>query len=751
MITNSMNVTDNSKRKVKTQEEYKREFTKWKKEKELKRKLEKRNQKPLFKVYHVAHADTSIYNKNAKKGSSTFVPSKTKQKIVEPEAQVIKAPAKIPAVKSKKPEVSKPVSKVSALAPVTGRVTSSQNAAKENKNVNIQSKPNRPTTRSTRTSQKQKICDSVKTSASKKNVNEKKVAGKTSASKKNVNEKKVAGKKKPSNLNLEKVSTSRGISFAPDDFTFSSPSSVSTYEFKTLSPASTANFLYPATTSFISTDPKRCSTPKPHSHEEDSRVNTVDCSLMLADVSTRSRTSASKVNGVDTSYQRLPKAIPETRRVTRSLRQSILDTTTPVTEVHDQSDCQSTTKTCEQTDISKDTESGNCVKLSATPLDMKKGDKAVPKRMTRSLRRSLCMSPPSEALDSPKKVFTPKHKAKQVPVLATTEEVESSKSLEDEVFSNSPTKESDVNQTPERRNTRRTMSNFATFAPPSNDCLVLSAPRSKKKRRKTQHDHPVNPKSPEEWVKLLKNSPMVEMNRRTPRTTPLEPLLGLDLDMEFDVDQQTSQPTGETETGTMSLQSTELPNAPSTTVNVAVPCTLQTDSAPCQQLTSVVTQDDTAKLEDSNVEMSEPTVLNQESSEKHNEVPSKPEEHDVEYFRNLMATETNTFNGYCSKWEDVSKSTPEIDEEVEGQIRTCIGQAQLLIAQRFKQFKGLVDNCEFRTGEKETTLTDLQGFWDMIYYQFKLVISKELDSKFRLINFEVLFYFPSLYMYFKIG
>ncbi|XP_069128261.1 uncharacterized protein [Argopecten irradians] len=194
--------------------------------------------------------------------------------------------------------------------------------------------------------------------------------------------------------------------------------------------------------------------------------------------------------------------------------------------------------------------------------------------------------------------------------------------------------------------------------------------------------------------------------------------------MEFDVDQQTSQPTGETETGTMSLQSTELPNAPSTTVNVAVPCTLQTDSAPCQQLTSTVTQDDTAKLEDSNVEMSEPTVLNQESSEKHNEVPSKPEEHDVEYFRNLMATETNTFNGYCSKWEDVSKSTPEIDEEVEGQIRTCIGQAQLLIAQHFKQLKGLVDNCEFRTGEKETTLTDLQGFWDMIYYQVEDVHTK---------------------------
>ena len=52
-----------------------------------------------------------------------------------------------------------------------------------------------------------------------------------------------------------------------------------------------------------------------------------------------------------------------------------------------------------------------------------------------------------------------------------------------------------------------------------------------------------------------------------------------------------------------------------------------------------------------------------------------------------------------------------------GQIRTVIGQAVLLMNERFKQFSGLVDNCEFKTGEKETTVTDLQGFWDMIYFQ----------------------------------
>jgi len=39
------------------------------------------------------------------------------------------------------------------------------------------------------------------------------------------------------------------------------------------------------------------------------------------------------------------------------------------------------------------------------------------------------------------------------------------------------------------------------------------------------------------------------------------------------------------------------------------------------------------------------------------------------------------------------------------------------MSERFKQFIGLVDNCEFKTGEKEVTCTDLEGFWDMVYFQ----------------------------------
>lgn len=51
------------------------------------------------------------------------------------------------------------------------------------------------------------------------------------------------------------------------------------------------------------------------------------------------------------------------------------------------------------------------------------------------------------------------------------------------------------------------------------------------------------------------------------------------------------------------------------------------------------------------------------------------------------------------------------------QIRTVVGQARLLMKERFGQFSGLVDDCDLGRGEKITTCTDLQGFWDMVYFQ----------------------------------
>jgi len=70
-----------------------------------------------------------------------------------------------------------------------------------------------------------------------------------------------------------------------------------------------------------------------------------------------------------------------------------------------------------------------------------------------------------------------------------------------------------------------------------------------------------------------------------------------------------------------------------------------------------------------------------------------------------------------------------INEEAIGHIRSTIGKTQLFINQRFKQFIGLVDDCQLKRGPKETKVEDLQGFWDMIFYQIQ-----DLHQSFQWLN-----------------
>ncbi|KAM8730592.1 disks large-associated protein 5 isoform 2-T2 [Acanthopagrus schlegelii] len=105
--------------------------------------------------------------------------------------------------------------------------------------------------------------------------------------------------------------------------------------------------------------------------------------------------------------------------------------------------------------------------------------------------------------------------------------------------------------------------------------------------------------------------------------------------------------------------------------------------------------------------------------------PGSPQEpkHDVPYFRSEIANETDGLTSLCVIWE--SKVEDEsIPEEMRDRMRTAVGQARLLMKERFKQFSGLVDDCELGRGEKITTCTDLQGFWDMVYYQVEDVNKK---------------------------
>jgi len=99
-------------------------------------------------------------------------------------------------------------------------------------------------------------------------------------------------------------------------------------------------------------------------------------------------------------------------------------------------------------------------------------------------------------------------------------------------------------------------------------------------------------------------------------------------------------------------------------------------------------------------------------------------------FRLTLQRETAGLTSLCQLW--TSKLVSEkarISEEVEGKIRCVLGQAGLVMSERFVQFSGLVDNCQYKQGEKETTCQDLRGFWEMIYFQVEDVNRKFIELK----------------------
>ncbi|XP_017274095.1 disks large-associated protein 5 isoform X2 [Kryptolebias marmoratus] len=108
--------------------------------------------------------------------------------------------------------------------------------------------------------------------------------------------------------------------------------------------------------------------------------------------------------------------------------------------------------------------------------------------------------------------------------------------------------------------------------------------------------------------------------------------------------------------------------------------------------------------------------------------PGNPLEskHDVPYFRSEITNETDRLTMLCLLWE-AKVEDESIPEEMRDRMRAAVGQARLLMKKRFNQFSGLVDDCELGRGEKVTTCTDLQGFWDMVYFQVEDV-KKKFDA-----------------------
>ncbi|XP_074069382.1 disks large-associated protein 5 isoform X2 [Macrotis lagotis] len=110
-----------------------------------------------------------------------------------------------------------------------------------------------------------------------------------------------------------------------------------------------------------------------------------------------------------------------------------------------------------------------------------------------------------------------------------------------------------------------------------------------------------------------------------------------------------------------------------------------------------------------------------------NEHQTAPPQHDVPYFRNILQSETERLTGFCYDWEQ--KLTLDIPDDAKDLIRTTVGQTRLLISERFKQFEGLVNDCDFKCGQKKITCMDLDGFWDMVNFQVE-----DVNKKFEKLN-----------------
>ncbi|RNA03760.1 disks large-associated 4-like isoform X1 [Brachionus plicatilis] len=101
---------------------------------------------------------------------------------------------------------------------------------------------------------------------------------------------------------------------------------------------------------------------------------------------------------------------------------------------------------------------------------------------------------------------------------------------------------------------------------------------------------------------------------------------------------------------------------------------------------------------------------------------------DGHYYIGLLEKTAHQINNLCLEFQIYVDETNEKcvkNEDVQGQIQTAIGKGQLLINQKFKQFRGLCDknisakndSLPLKEGEFVTRDEDLAGFWDMVYLQ----------------------------------
>nr|XP_057910313.1 disks large-associated protein 4 isoform X2 [Doryrhamphus excisus] len=103
---------------------------------------------------------------------------------------------------------------------------------------------------------------------------------------------------------------------------------------------------------------------------------------------------------------------------------------------------------------------------------------------------------------------------------------------------------------------------------------------------------------------------------------------------------------------------------------------------------------------------------------------------DGHWFLKLLQAETGRMEGWCQQMDQETKDN-QLSEEVLGKVRSAVGSAQLLISQKFQQFRGLCEQNLNVNANPRPTPQDLAGFWDLLQLSIE-DISLKFDELYHL-------------------
>ncbi|KAM3850572.1 disks large-associated protein 1-like, partial [Diretmus argenteus] len=86
---------------------------------------------------------------------------------------------------------------------------------------------------------------------------------------------------------------------------------------------------------------------------------------------------------------------------------------------------------------------------------------------------------------------------------------------------------------------------------------------------------------------------------------------------------------------------------------------------------------------------------------------------DGRWFLKLLQAETDRMEGWCRQME-LDQQQNDLPDDILGKMRSAVGSAQLLMSQKFQQFKDLCEQNLNPNAHPRPVASDLAGFWDML-------------------------------------